>query len=223
MKRRSRAPRGKEPPTRGDRRAVAAEAGITVALGVALSAGSLGLLILQYRGKVHLAGGDLLTAGAAGLVAAATVRLNVRLHRRWKRTLGRFTAAAGLCAIAAVVGALAVMAPEHCPGVMLDTGRCGVREASSWGEAAGLAAVVNFGLAGISVTLYRGGRGVLADASEQGLHGLRALGRNLHRRLRGRSGRAPDGPRHPQAPKGRPTPRRADARRERRERLRSRT
>jgi hypothetical protein len=218
----SRAVRGEKPPARIDRRAVATEVGITAVLGIALSASSLGLLVLQYPGKVHLGAGDLIAAGAAGLVAAAVIRLTVRLHRHWKRTLGRITAAAALCAVAAMVGALAVTVPDHCPGVMLDTGRCGVREASSWGEVAGLAAVVNFGLAGVFVALYRGFRGVLDDASEQSHDGLRALGRLLHRRLRGRSGRAPTGPRHSQESKGRPTPRRADTRRERRERLRDR-
>jgi hypothetical protein len=190
-----------------------------VLLGIVLAACSLGLLFLESSEKVHLPIGDLLAAGAAGLVAAAVVRLNVRLHRRWKPVVGRFTAAAGLCAVAAVAGTLAVMVPETCPGVMFSTSRCSVQEASAWGEVAGLAAVVNFGLAGISVALYRKVRGVLGDASEQGRDGLKALGRLR----RGRSEQAPDGSRHPQEPKGRPTPRRADAQRERRERLRGST
>lgn len=198
-----------------DPRAAAVETGIVLSLGAVLSVCSLGLLVLQYPGVLRFTAGDLTVAFAAGVAAAAVVRLNVRLHRRWKRTVGRFTAAAALCAVAAMAGMAVVMIPGQCPGTLGGTGRCGVREAAAWGQVAGLAAVVNFGLAGISLGLYRGVRGVLRDVSELGAEGLRAL----RRPRRGRTGRAGGGPRHPGEPKGRPTPRRADAERARRKRL----
>ncbi|MBO2465315.1 hypothetical protein [Actinomadura violacea] len=204
---------------RSGARAAAVEGGIVLALGAVLSACSLGLLVLQTPVALHFTAGDLAVAFAAGVTAAAVVRANVRLHRRWKRTVGRFTAAAALCAVAALAGTAVAMIPGHCPGSPAGSGHCGVREAAAWGQVAGLAAVVNFGLAGMALGVYRGVRGVVLDASEQGAEGLRALGR-LRRRRAGRAGAAP---RHPQEPKGRPTPRRADAERARRKRLGSRS
>ncbi|GAA3973847.1 hypothetical protein GCM10023085_65440 [Actinomadura viridis] len=204
---------------RVDPRAAAAEAGIIALLGTALAACSLALLVFGYEGTLRFGAADLITAGAAGLAAAAVVRVNVRLHRRWKERIGRFTAAAALCAVAAVAGALAVMVPGECPGELFSTGRCGVKEAAAWGQVAGLAAVVNFGLAGMTLGIYRAVRGVLRDASDQGADGVRALRDGLRRR----TGRGTPARRHdPRAPKGRPTPRRADAERARRERLRTR-
>ncbi|WP_158079116.1 hypothetical protein [Actinomadura sp. CNU-125] len=80
-------------------RAVAVEGAIVLSLGAALAAVSLGLLVHGYGGALRLGAGDAAAAGAAGLAAAAVVRLNVRLHRAWKRALGRFTAAAALYAL----------------------------------------------------------------------------------------------------------------------------
>ncbi|MGI5416814.1 hypothetical protein [Actinomadura luteofluorescens] len=211
--------------------AVALESSIIVLLGFVLAGLSIGLLIVQAGDVVTFDVGDVVTAGAAGVVAAAVVRLNVRLHRRWKKTIGRFTAAAALCALAAAAGALVVMVPGECPGGLFSTGRCGVREAAAWGQVAGLAAVLNFMIAGMALTVWRlagrlGGllvrevRDVVRDGSEQGVIWFRAL-RNIRGR---RAGAREDGgsARGAQDAKGRPTPRRADAERARRKRLRAR-
>ncbi|WP_141578171.1 hypothetical protein [Actinomadura sp. WMMA1423] len=206
---------------------VALEASIIVLLGFVLAGLSIGLLILQYGDVVTFDAGDVVTAGAAGVFAAAVVRLNVRLHRRWKKTIGRFTAAAALCALAAAAGALVVLVPGECPGGLFSTGRCGVREAAAWGQVAGLAAVLNFMIAGLALTIWRlvrrlgrEVRDVIRDGSEQGVIWFRAL-----KDFRGRRGgpRTGDGaPRGARDAKGRPTPRRADAERARRKRLRAR-
>jgi hypothetical protein len=204
---------------------VALEASIIVLLGFVLAGLSIGLLILQYGDVVTFDTGDVVTAGAAGVAAAAVVRLNVRLHRRWKKTIGRFTAAAALCALAAAAGALVVLVPGECPGGLFSTGRCGVREAAAWGQVAGLGAVLNFMIAGMALTIWRlvrrlgrEVRDVLRDGSEQGVIWFRAL-----KGLRGRRGGKGDGAaRGAQDAKGRPTPRRADAERARRKRLRAR-
>ncbi|GAA1832444.1 hypothetical protein [Actinomadura chokoriensis] len=198
-----------------DPRAAAVETGIVLSLGAVLSVCSLVLLVLRYPGALRFTVEDVTTALAAGVAAAAVVRLNVRLHRRWKPKIGRFTAAAALCAIAALAGMAVIMVPGQCPGTPGGTGRCGLREAAAWGQVASLAAVVNFGLAGITLGLYRGLRGVLRDVCELGAEGLRTLRRPRRRH----AGRAGGGPRHPGEPKGRPTPRRADAERARRKRL----
>lgn len=196
-------------------RAVLRETLIVLLLGAVLTAASLGLLGLEYGGGLHFSTGDHLTAFAAGVVAAAVVRLNVRLHRRWKRTIGRFTAAAALCGLAAVVGTLAVMALPECPGGLFATGRCGVKESAAWGQVAGLAAVVNISLAGMALAVVRTVWSAVRDGSAQVVDWTRALHGRWRRPRTGRRG--------PQDPKGRPTPRRADAERLRRERLRART
>ncbi|GAA2404344.1 hypothetical protein GCM10010191_10090 [Actinomadura vinacea] len=204
-------------------RTLAIETAIVAGLGAALAGISLGLLVLQYGGTLRLGIADVLAAGAAGMAAAAVVRLTVRLHRRWKKTIGRFTAAAALCSLAVVAGMLVVMIPGECPGGLFSTGRCGVREAAAWGQVAGLAAVVNFGIAGLTLAfvrivrrLARAVRGVLRDGTDQGVIWVKAL--------RGSGGgAASEGRRRdPQEPKGRPTRRRADAERARRERSRAR-
>ncbi|MBC6458088.1 hypothetical protein [Actinomadura sp. HBU206391] len=219
-------------------RAVAREAAIVVALGGALAGVSLGLLVLQYGEALRLGFADVLIAGAAGMAAASAVRATARLHRHWKRTVGRFTAAAALCALAALAGALVVMIPGECPGGLFSTGRCGVREAAAWGQVAGLAAVVNFGVAGLTLwfvrlarALSRTVREVIRDGTAQGVIWIKALG-GVRRRGSGR--RSSNGPRRagrpasdgrrrdPREPKGRPTPRRTDAERARRRRLRAR-
>ncbi|SNR51055.1 hypothetical protein [Actinomadura mexicana] len=207
--------------------AVALEASIVVLLGFVLAGVSIGLLILQYGDVVTFDVGDVVTAGAAGVVAGAVVRLNVRLHRRWKKTIGRFTAAAALCALAAAVGALVVLVPGECPGGLFSTGRCGVREAAAWGQVAGLASVLNFMIAGVALTFWRLARrlarevrDVIRDGAEQGVIWFRAL-KNIRGRRAG--AREADGAaRGSQDSKGRPTPRRADAERARRKRLRAR-
>jgi hypothetical protein len=200
-------------------RAVAVEAGIVVGLGLVLTAASLGLLILEYGNRLHLRFGpaDLFTAFAAGLVAAVVIRVMVRAHRRWKQAIGRFTAAAALCAVAAVAGALVVMIPPECPGGLFSTGRCDLKEAAAWGQVAGLGAVVNFGAVGFVLGVVRFVHGVARDGSAQGLTWIRAF-----RNRRGAGGRAAaDRPRDSRESKGRPTPRRADAERARRKRLRT--
>ncbi|GAA4096791.1 MULTISPECIES: hypothetical protein [Actinomadura] len=212
-------------------RAVAVEVAIVVSLGVALAGVSLGLLVLQYGGALRFGTTDLLIAAAAGVAAASVVRVTVRLHRRWKKSIGRFTAAAALCALAGVVGALVVLIPSECPGGLFSTGRCGVREAAAWGQVAGLGAVVNFGAAGLTLAFVRLVRalpgavwGVISDGTAQGVIWIRTLGGARRRRAVRVGRRRPDGPRRdPREPKGRPTPRRADAERARRTRLRSRT
>lgn len=195
-------------------RAVAVEAGIVLGLGLTLTGASLGLLILEYGGGLHLRFGpaDLFTAFAAGLTAAVLVRIAVRAHRRWKPAIGRFTAAAALCGIAAAAGALVVMIPPECPGGLFSTGRCDVREAAAWGQAAGLAAAVNFGIVGLALALVRAARRMVRDVRARGLP---QAGAPRERR----TGAPPRGPREG---KGRPTPRRADAERARRKRLRAR-
>lgn len=197
-------------------RAVAAEATITVLVGVALAASSLGLLAYQYGAGLHLGTGDQITVAAAGVAAAAVVRVTARLHRRWKRTLGPITAAAALCALAAIAGTLVVMIPSQCPGVLFGSGRCGAKEAATWGETAGLAAMLNFMLIGLSLALFRMVRNVVGDAVAQCLVWIKMLAR------RGTDRQAPGRRRHPHEPKGRPTPRRAEAEQARRQRLRAR-
>lgn len=216
---------------RFDPLAVALEASIVVLLGFVLAGLSIGLLILQYGDVVTFDVGDVVTAGAAGVAAGAVVRLNVRLHRRWKKTIGRFTAAAALCALAAAVGALVVLVPSECPGGLFSTGRCGVREAAAWGQVAGLASVLNFMIAGVALTVWRLARrlvrglarevrDVIRDGAEQGVIWFRAL-KNIRGRRAGARG-ADEAARGSQDSKGRPTPRRADAERARRKRLRAR-
>ncbi|WP_433183118.1 hypothetical protein [Actinoallomurus sp. CA-150999] len=203
-------------------RAVATEAAIIVLLGLGLAGVSLGLFRLEYGGKLHLGTADLPAVAAAGIAAAAAIRATVRLHRRWKKTVGRFTATAVLCAIAAIVGMLIVMIPSACPGE-LGTSRCSVRQAATWGEAAGLATLVNFIIAGLVLAVVRGSRDLARDGTSQSLVWIKALRRRLDRRSpeRARRTRASGGgPRDPRQPKGRPTPRRADAERMRRERAR---
>ncbi|TDC44457.1 hypothetical protein E1281_33900 [Actinomadura sp. KC345] len=212
-----------------DPKAVVIECGIIALVGAILAGVSIGMLFVQYGEQhgEHLKFGvaDVVSAGAAGIVAAAIIRLNVLLHRRWKRTIGRFTAAAALCAVAAVAGVLVVLIPSECPGGLFTTGRCGVREAAAWGQVAGLLALVNFGLAGMSLlfwrlvrALARGVRDVVRDGTLQGVSWARALKRVVkHRSFR----RTEDGTeRGPQDKKGRPTPRRADAEQARRDRNR---
>ncbi|GGQ22503.1 hypothetical protein BKA00_007086 [Actinomadura coerulea] len=226
-------PKGKARPDdeartrRIDPLAVALEASIILLLGFVLAGVSIGLLIVQAGDVVTFDAGDVVTAAAAGVVAAAVVRLTVRLHRRWKRTIGRFTAAAALCALAAGAGALAVLVPGECPGGLFSTGRCGVREAAAWGQVAGLAAVLNFMIAGMALTVWRlvrrlarEVRAVVRDGAEQGVIWFRAL-----KNIRGRRAGAREAggeARGAQDSKGRPTPRRADAERARRKRLRAR-
>jgi hypothetical protein len=155
---------------------VAAEAVIVVALGAVLAVCALETLLSQQQtGPTRFDAGDLAALGAAGLVAAVIVRVTVRLHRHWQGTVGRFTAAAALCAVAAVVGALIALIPGQCPGQLLTTGRCGLGQAASWGQVAGLTAAVNFLFIGMALAAYRGVRGVLRDAGRQGAEGVRKL------------------------------------------------
>ncbi|MEO3826344.1 hypothetical protein [Actinomadura sp. B10D3] len=169
------------------------ETAVVVLLGTVLAACSLVLLVRGSPGPFRAGIPELVTACAAGFVAAAVIRVNVRVHRRWKLTLGRFTAAAALCAVSAVAGALVVLVPGECPGDKFAAGRCGVRESSTWGMAAGLGAVVNFSLAGFALGLYRSVRDVLLDGSAQAVDGLRALKR-IRRERAGRSrGKRPRG------------------------------
>lgn len=196
-------------------RPVAVEAAIVMLLGIVLAGASAGLLVLSFDGRVRFGISDLLTAGAAGLAVAVIVRIAALLHRSWTKTVGRFTAAAALCAAAGIAGALVVMVPSQCPGEVLSTGRCGVEQAASWGQVAGLAAIVNFGLVGFVLGLWRGIRDLVGDGSAQGLVWFRALN-DLRRR---RGARAQERPRDPRGAKGRPTPSRADAREARRKRL----
>ncbi|OLT35458.1 hypothetical protein BJF79_32385 [Actinomadura sp. CNU-125] len=120
------------------------------------------------------------------------------------------------------------MIPADCPGGLFGTGRCGIREAAAWGQVAGLAAVLHFAaavLALASLRLTRRSartiRDVVRDGASQGFVWARALSACRSRRA---AGRTPDGTarRDPREPKGRPTPRRADAERARRNRLRHR-
>ncbi|MGW3769133.1 hypothetical protein [Actinomadura verrucosospora] len=207
--------------------AVALESSIILLLGFVLAGLSIGLLILQAGDVVTFDVGDVVTAGAAGVAAAAVVRLNVRLHRRWKKTIGRFTAAAALCALAGAAGALVVLVPSECPGGLFSTGRCGVREAAAWGQVAGLASVLNFMIAGMALAVWRlvrrlarEVRDVVRDGSEQGVAWFRAL-KNVRKRRAG-AREAGGEARGAQDAKGRPTPRRADAEQARRKRLRAR-
>lgn len=195
-------------------RRVAAEAAVITALGSALTAASVALLVLDGAAP-DLAVRGLPTLGVAGLTTAVVARAMVRLHRRWRGPLGRFTAAAVLCAIAAVAAALVVTIPGQCPGVILPAGRCGVRDAAAWGQAAGLATAANFLVAGLVAALVRTVRGLLRDGSAQGIAWITALRAAVRRRRA--AGRAPER-RAPHEPKGRPTPRRADAERARRAR-----
>lgn len=200
-------------------RRLAVEAAIVVVLGSVLTGASLASLTLEY-GSLHFAAMDLVTAWAAGLVAALAVRLVVRLHRRWKQAVGRFTAAAALCALAALVGALVVMLPGHCPGGPPWAGRCGVKEAAQWGQVAGLATVLNFMLAGVGLAIFRTGKAVIRDGSSQFVVWFKALAGVWQTRVMKLQVQAV---RPKQKAKGRPTPRRADAERARRERLRARS
>src|SRR5690606_1238950 len=138
---------------------IAIECGVIALLGVALAGISIGLLFVQYGDQYgeYLTFGvtDVVIACSAGIVAAAIVRLTTLLYRRWTVLLGRFTAAAALCAIAAVAGMLVAFIPDECPGGLFPTGRCSLREAATWGEVAGLATVLNFSLAGIAVLSWR--------------------------------------------------------------------
>jgi hypothetical protein len=199
-------------------RAVAVEAAVVAALGGALTAASLALLVLD-GGAPHIAVGGLPTLGAAGLATAVVARAMVRLHRRWRGPLGRYTAAAVLCAIAAVAAALVVSIPGQCPGDVLPMGRCGVREAAAWGQAGGLATAADFLLAGLVAALVRTVRDLVRDGSAQGGEWIAALWAAVRRRRA--AGRSPER-RVRGGPKGRPTPRRADAERLRRARLRAR-
>ncbi|WP_395105138.1 hypothetical protein [Actinomadura sp. SCN-SB] len=169
------------PEPRGGLRTASAEVAIVAALGLGLAAGSVALMILQYGARVRFGTADLIGGLAAGVCAAAIIRVVVRLHRRWKRSIGRITAAAALCGLAAVIGALAVLIPPHCPGDIVVTGRCGVRESAAWGQVAGLAMVLNFLVAGLALALARGVRGVLRDGSAQLLAWAARL--LTHRRL----------------------------------------
>lgn len=209
---------------------IAIECGVIALLGVALAGVSIGLLFLQYGDQYgkYLKFGveDVVIACSVGIVAAAIVRFTVLLHRRLKPLIGRVTAAAALCALAGIAGALVTLVPGECPGGLFETGRCGVREAAAWGQVAGLAAVLNFGIAGIGLLIWRllkalarGVRDVVRDGSMQGVAWAKALKRVWRRRV---TRRAPDEKeRGPQDPKGRPTRRRADAERARRGRLRA--
>lgn len=202
------------------RHRIVAEAAIVVPLGVVLAICALVSMLSQATGPVLIDGGDLLALGTAGLVAAVIVRVTVRLHRRWTNAVGRFTAAAALCAIAAVLGTLIALIPSRCPGQILTTGRCGLGQAAGWGQAAGLAALVNFLVIGLVLMAYRGVRNVLRDAGRQGVEGVRKLRDERRSRT---AAPAPPKRRDPREPKGRPTPRRADAEAARRKRVRDRT
>ena len=191
-------------------RTVLRELAIIAALGVTLAGASVGLLHLEF-GSVHLGMADLATALAVGIVAASVIRGTVRLHRRWRPVVGRFTAAAALSAIAAAAGFLIAFAPPDCPGGVLHGGRCSVSEAAAWGQVAGLATVLNFIVAGLVLAIFRTAWSVLRDGSTQGIAWIAALRKRLRR---------PEPPRP--GSKGRPTPRRAEAERARRERLRAR-
>jgi hypothetical protein len=222
-------------PIRTRARGAAIEIAIVLALSASLAGVSVGLLALQYGEVLRFGTADAFTIGAAGLAAGTVVRVTVRLHRRWKMEIGRFTAAAALCALAAVVGAAVVMIPGECPGGLFSTGRCGVKEAAAWGQVAGLAAIVNFGLAGLVLALLRfvrslprAVRDVAGDGTAQGLDWIRAIRATgpsgwwaSARRRRSRDQGSKGRPRHPGEPKGRPTPRRAEAERARRKRLRA--
>ena len=157
------------------RRPVLAEIVVAVLLGAALALCALGSLLLQATGPVRIDGGDLLALAAAGLVAAVVVRVTVRLHRRWKDALGRLTAAAALCAVAAMAGGLIALIPGQCPGQLLSTGRCDLAQAASWGQAAGLTAVLNFLIIGLALAAYRGVRNVVRDARRQSTSAVRSL------------------------------------------------
>lgn len=202
------------------RHRIAAEAVIVVPLGVVLAVCALAAMLGQAPGPVLIDGGDLLALGTAGLMAAAIVRITVRLHRSWTATVGRFTAAAALCAIAAVLGTLIALIPSRCPGQILTTGRCGLGQAAGWGQVAGLAALVNFLVIGLVLMMYRGVRNVLRDAGRQGVESVRKLREERRSRT---AAPAPPKRRDPREPKGRPTPRRADVEAARRKRVRDRT
>lgn len=207
-------------------RPVATEAAVVALLGAALAAVALILPAVEYGQAPRVAQGGLVALGAAGLIAAAIARAVVRLHRRWKQKIGRFTAAAALCALAAILGTIAATIPDQCPGRLFAPGRCGLKEAAAWGQAAGLATVVNFMLAGFVLGTFRTARIVIRDGSAQCADWLKALGGALPHRssMRRHRTREPVATRRrgSQDSKGRPTPRRADAERARRRRLRAR-
>lgn len=202
------------------RHRVAREAAVVVPLGAILAVCALWTMLTQATGPVVIDGGDALALAAAGLVAAVIVRVTVLLHRQWKAAVGRFTAAAALCAVAAVVGTLIALIPSRCPGELLATGRCGVGQAAGWGQVAGLAALVNFLVIGLVLMAYRGVRNVLRDAGRQGAESVRKLSDARPSRT---AATTPPKRRDPREPKGRPTARRADAEAARRKRVRDRT
>ncbi len=182
----------------------ASEAAIVLGLGVVLGSAAACLLRLEYGAAGRLDLSDLGTVAAAGVAAALVVRGTALLHRRWKPAVGRFTAAAALCALAAVAGMLVSWVPGDCPGGLLHDGRCSVSEAAAWGQVSGLATVLNFALAGLAFAVFRTVRGVVVDGTAQGLLWYAALRRRLRKPAPPRPGS-----------KGRPTPRRDVVRRER--------
>jgi hypothetical protein len=187
----------------------AAEAAIVLGLGVVLGSAAASLLRLEYGAAGRLGLRDLATVAAAGIAAAAVVRGAALLHRRWKPVVGRFTAAAALCALAAVAGMLVAWVPGDCPGGLLHDGRCSVSEAAAWGQVSGLATVLNFILAGLAFAVFRTVRAVISDGSAQGLAWYVAIRERLRKPVPPRPGS-----------KGRPTPRRDAVRRERLRRAR---
>lgn len=207
---------------RAGARAMGREVAITMALGFGLTAAVLSVFVLESGAWPRFAVGDIVTAGAAGLVAAGVVRMTVRLHRRWKRTVGRLTASAALCALAGIAGSLVVMIPSRCPGEMFSTGRCGLREATTWGQVAGLATLVNLLVVGLILALTRSAARVVGEGSAQGLIWIRKLGGLRRRRLDVRASGAGHRPAGSGRAKVRPTPRRADVEQARRARLRPR-
>lgn len=194
-------------------RAIAVEAVIVVLLGAVLAAGSVGLLLLGGARPAGLGAGDVLSASVAGVVVAVIIRVATRLHRRWRPVIGGFTAAALLCALAALAGALVMLLPSECPGAMFTQGRCGIKDAAAWGNVAGLATALNFAAAGLFLMLLRLVRGLVRGGATQIMTWTRTVKGVRHRDAGRRTRPAPRGP---QDPKGRPTPRRADAERARR-------
>jgi hypothetical protein len=202
-------------------RSAAIEAAIVASLGFALSGVSVGLMVYGSQGEIRFSVSDLVIAYAAGVTVAMVIRVTLVLHRRWARTVGRYTAGAALCAIAAIVGVLVVLIPADCPGGgPFATGRCDAREATSWGLVAGLASIVNLGTVGVALAATRFVRGVAVDGSAQAVITAKALRKMWRRRVTDRL--SSDKAARREGAKGRPTPRRADARRDRAKRLRGR-
>jgi hypothetical protein len=197
-------------------RAVTVEAAIVLLLGAGLAAASVGLLLYGGAARAGFGSADLLGAGVAGVVVAALVRVAIRMHRRWSPVVGGITAAVLLCALASLAGALIVLIPGECPGAMVPEGRCGIKDAASWGEVAGLATLLNFTAAGLFLMVFRGARSTVRGGAAATVRWARRL-KTVRRHGAGR----PAPPRGPQDPKGRPTPKRADAERARRRRLRA--